>query len=242
MDMGVRTKELFVEDRRDFRVIHNPKTDIEVQSTILEDTVSNTKLYHKMKRVMDVICSLAALIVLSPVFLITIIFIRLEDGGPAIFKQKRNGYRGKVFWMYKFRSMCINAEKLHKTLLTRNEADGPVFKIKCDPRVTKVGKFIRKTSIDELPQLINVLRGEMTIVGPRPIVTYETDLMSDYEKQRMLVKPGLTCYWQCSGRNDVSFHDWIEMDLKYIREASLWVDFKIICKTALMVIRGTGAY
>jgi lipopolysaccharide/colanic/teichoic acid biosynthesis glycosyltransferase len=138
--------------------------------------------------------------------------------------------------------MCKDAEKLHKSLLLQNEADGPVFKIKRDPRVTKVGKFIRKTSIDELPQLLNVLKGEMTIVGPRPIVTYETERMSDYEKQRMLVKPGLTCYWQCSGRNDVSFEEWIEMDLKYIREASLLVDIKIICKTIWMVIRGTGAY
>jgi lipopolysaccharide/colanic/teichoic acid biosynthesis glycosyltransferase len=216
--------------------------DMGVQTKELTKSVSNVKIYFGIKRVMDIICSLAALIILSPVILVTYISIYCEDGGPAIFKQQRNGYRGKVFWMYKFRSMCKDAERLHKTLLSQNEADGPVFKIKCDPRVTKVGKFIRKTSIDELPQLLNVLKGEMSLVGPRPIVTYETDLMSDYEKQRMLIKPGLTCYWQCSGRNDVSFDAWIEMDLKYIQEASLWVDLKIILKTALMVIRGTGAY
>jgi exopolysaccharide biosynthesis polyprenyl glycosylphosphotransferase len=242
MDMRIQTSDSFTEERRDFRVMANLASS-SMEQEVPAKAIGNTKMtYHILKRGFDIVCSLLALIVLSPLFLITAIAIRIEDGGPIIFKQKRNGYQGKVFWMYKFRSMCQDAEKLHSTLLKDNEADGPVFKIKKDPRVTKVGRFIRKTSIDELPQLVNVLRGEMTIVGPRPIVTYETAKMNDYQKQRMQVKPGLTCYWQCSGRNDTSFDEWIDMDLQYIREANFWVDLKIIFKTAWMVLKGTGAY
>lgn len=198
--------------------------------------------YRFVKRVMDIICSLIGLILLSPVFLITAIAIRVEDGGPVIFIQDRNGVYGKVFRMYKFRSMCQDAEKMHQTLLDQNELDGPAFKMKDDPRLTKVGKFLRRTSIDELPQLVNILKGEMSLVGPRPLPTYETDKCNAYQKQRMLVKPGLTCYWQCSGRNNIPFDEWIEMDLKYIKEASMWTDFKILCKTVFSVVSGEGAF
>jgi len=198
--------------------------------------------YQVVKRIMDVVCSVLALIVLLPVFLITALAIWIEDGGPVIYVQERNGINSKVFRMYKFRSMCKDAEKLHKELLNQNELDGPVFKIKKDPRVTKVGRFIRKTSVDELPQLINILKGEMSIVGPRPLATYETEKCNTYEKRRMAVKPGLTCYWQCSGRNELCFEEWIKMDLRYIEEASLWVDIKIILKTVRMVVKGIGAY
>ena len=198
--------------------------------------------YRVVKRIMDVVCSVIALIVLFPVFLITAVAIWIEDGGPVIYAQDRNGLNGKVFRMYKFRSMCRDAEKLHKKLLKRNEADGPVFKMKRDPRVTKVGRVIRRTSIDELPQLINILKGDMSIVGPRPIVTYETERFNEYQKQRMAVKPGLTCYWQCRGRSDVSFDEWIELDLKYIEEESFWVDVKIVLHTVRIVLSGKGAY
>jgi len=198
--------------------------------------------YRVIKRIMDVLCSVLALIVLLPIFLITAIAIWIEDGGPIIYSQDRNGINGKVFRMYKFRSMCRDAEKLHKNLLNRNEIDGPVFKMKCDPRVTKVGRVIRRTSIDELPQLINILKGEMSVVGPRPIVTYETERFNEYQKQRMAVKPGLTCYWQCRGRNDVSFDEWIKLDLKYIQEESFWVDIKIVLQTVRIVLSGKGAY
>lgn len=198
--------------------------------------------YCFVKRTMDIVCSLLGLVLLSPVFLVTALAIRAEDGGPSIFIQNRNGIHGTVFRMYKFRSMCQDAEKIHQTLLEQNELDGPAFKMKEDPRLTKVGKFIRRTSIDELPQLVNILKGEMSLVGPRPLPTYETDKCTAYQKQRMLVKPGLTCYWQCSGRNNIPFDEWIEMDLKYIKEASMWTDFKILGKTVLSVMSGDGAF
>lgn len=198
--------------------------------------------YAFIKRSFDIAASMAALVLLSPVFLGIALAVRLEDGGSAIYRQNRNGLNGKVFCMYKFRSMCMEAERLHQGLLGQNELDGPAFKLKEDPRVTKVGKFLRRTSLDELPQLVNILKGEMSFVGPRPLPTYETEKCSDYQKQRLLVKPGLTCYWQCSGRSSLSFDQWIEMDLKYIREAGVLVDFKILCKTLISVLGGVGAY
>lgn len=198
--------------------------------------------FKLMKRCFDVLGALGGLVILAPVFLIIALAIRIEDGGHAFYRQDRNGLNGKVFHMYKFRSMCVNAEQMHQSLLEKNELDGPAFKLRNDPRVTKVGRFIRRTSLDELPQFINILKGEMSFVGPRPLPTYETEQCNEYQKQRMLVKPGLTCYWQCSGRNNISFDEWIELDLKYIKEASLWVDFKIMCKTVTSVISGDGAY
>lgn len=198
--------------------------------------------YMTMKRLFDVVCSLLGLILLSPIMLITALLIVIEDGGPVLFVQERNGIQGKVFRMYKFRSMCQDADKMHQSLLEKNELDGPAFKIKDDPRLTRVGKFIRKTSIDELPQLVNIIKGEMSIVGPRPLPTYETEQCNDYQKQRLLVKPGLTCYWQCSGRNNISFDEWIEMDLQYIEDASFWIDIKIIFRTIISVLGQKGAY
>lgn len=193
------------------------------------------------KRVFDIVMSLLALVVLSPVFLVTAVAIYLDDKGPVIFLQDRNGINGEVFRMYKFRSMCVNAPEMHKELLKMNDLDGPAFKMQDDPRITNVGRFIRKTSIDELPQLINILKGEMSIVGPRPLPTYETAQCNEYQNQRLQVKPGLTCYWQCSGRNDIPFDEWIELDLKYIEEASFWVDLKIIFMTVAAVVTGKGA-
>jgi lipopolysaccharide/colanic/teichoic acid biosynthesis glycosyltransferase len=138
--------------------------------------------------------------------------------------------------------MYVDAEKRRSELLARNEADGPLFKIADDPRVTKVGRFIRRTSIDELPQLVNILKGEMSIVGPRPLVTYEQNQCTEYQAQRLLVKPGLTCIWQVSGRSDTSFDELIEMDLEYIRNQSLWLDIKLILKTVVVVFTHKGAY
>ena len=198
--------------------------------------------YHICKRIMDVVCSAAARAVLSPIFLAGAVAIKLEDKGPVIFTQNRTGKDGKVFRMYKFRSMYVDAEKRRSELLARNEADGPLFKIADDPRVTKVGRFIRRTSIDELPQLVNILKGEMSIVGPRPLVTYEQNQCTEYQAQRLLVKPGLTCIWQVSGRSDTSFDELIEMDLEYIRNQSLWLDIKLILKTVVVVFTHKGAY
>ena len=198
--------------------------------------------YHICKRIMDVVCSAAALAVLSPIFLAVAVAIKLEDKGPVIFTQNRTGKDGRVFRMYKFRSLYVDAEKRRSELLARNEADGPLFKIADDPRVTKVGRFIRRTSIDELPQLVNILKGEMSIVGPRPLVTYDQNQCTEYQAQRLLVKPGLTCIWQVSGRSDTSFDELIEMDLEYIRNQSLWLDIKLILKTVVVVFTHKGAY
>jgi len=232
--MEVQVKQEVMAEENNFQVI---------EGTGRWNSVGKQKTaYLVLKRIMDVVCSVLALIVLLPVFLITAIAIWIEDGGPVIYVQERNGVNGKVFRMYKFRSMCKDAEKLHKELLKQNELDGPVFKIKKDPRVTKVGRIIRRISVDELPQLINILKGEMSVVGPRPLATYETEKCNAYQKRRMAVKPGLTCYWQCSGRNELSFDEWIKLDIRYIEEANLWIDIKIILKTVRTVVRGKGAY
>ncbi len=200
------------------------------------------KRYDILKRALDIVCSVIALVALSPIFLVTAMAIKLEDRGPVIFSQDRTGKGGRVFRMYKFRSMCVGAEKQRNQLLDRNEADGPLFKIADDPRVTRVGRFIRRTSIDELPQLVNILKGEMSVVGPRPLVTYEQAACSEYQAQRLLVKPGLTCIWQVSGRSDTKFDEFIEMDLEYIRNRSLWLDIKLVFQTVVVVFTHRGAY
>lgn len=187
--------------------------------------------YKFFKRVIDIVCSLSGLLLLSPVLIIVSILIKLESDGPIIFSQDRIGYKGQKFKMYKFRSMVVNAEELKKKLAERNEMSGPMFKMKNDPRVTKVGKFIRKTSIDELPQLINILKGEMSLVGPRPSLPKEVKEFEPWMMEKLEVKPGLTCYWQVSGRNDIDFEDWMKLDIKYVRERSFCLDMKLIFKT-----------
>lgn len=209
---------------------------------IREIAASKSKGYLATKRTFDVVSSALGLVILSPLFLGVAIAIRLEDGGPVIYVQERSGKDNKPFRMYKFRTMCKDAEKLHESLLSQNELDGPAFKMKNDPRITKVGHFLRKTSIDELPQLLNILKGEMSVVGPRPLPTYETAKCTEYQKQRLAVTPGLTCYWQCSGRNDIEFDEWMELDFKYIREQSIGTDLKILLKTVKSVLGGAGAY
>ena len=189
-------------------------------------------LYSVTKRLIDIVGSLCGIILLSPLFLIVAILIKLEDPkGKVFFAQERNGRYPKTFKMYKFRSMVHNAEDLLKDLMDRNEQTGPVFKINDDPRITKVGKFIRKTSIDELPQLFNVLKGDMSLVGPRPPIPHEVDQYNSYQMQRLAVKPGLTCIWQVSGRNNIGFDEWVEMDIEYIKTRNLWLDIKLIFKT-----------
>ena len=189
-------------------------------------------LYSVTKRLIDIVGSLCGIILLSPLFLIVAILIKLEDPkGKVFFAQERNGRYPKTFKMYKFRSMVHNAEELLKDLMDRNEQTGPVFKINDDPRITKVGKFIRKTSIDELPQLFNVLKGDMSLVGPRPAIPREVEQYNSYQMQRLAVKPGLTCIWQVSGRNNIGFDEWVEMDIEYIKTRNLWLDIKLIFKT-----------
>lgn len=208
---------------------------------LITSTDLHKPVYECVKRIFDVVFSVIALVVLSPIFLITAIAVK-SDGGPAIYKQIRVGKNGKHFNMYKFRSMCIDAEKRQEELMKYNEVDGPVFKIKSDPRITGVGRFIRKYSIDELPQLINIIKGDMSIVGPRPPLVREVEQYNDYQMQRLLVTPGLTCYWQAYGRSQLSFDDWIHMDMKYIQKRTIGIDLFLIIKTMFAVIFKRGAY
>ncbi|MBQ8797374.1 MAG: sugar transferase [Oscillospiraceae bacterium] len=199
-------------------------------------------VYEVCKRIFDLVMSIFALIVLSPVFLITAIAIKLEDGGKVFFGQTRLTKNGKEFTMYKFRSMCPDAEAKLASLMDKNEMKGPAFKIEDDPRITKVGKFIRKTSIDELPQLLNIIMGDMSIIGPRPPLPREVVQYTPYQMHRLDVKTGLACYHECMGRSeDKDFDKWVESDLKYIRERSMLTDMKVILLTIKVVLTGEGA-
>ena len=209
-------------------------------SEVIENERSNI-LYEVIKRIIDIVASFIGLILLSPLILIVSILIKLESKGEVIFKQKRVGLNGKEFYMYKFRSMVINAEELKEQLESQNEMSGPMFKIKDDPRITKVGKFIRKTSIDELPQLINVIKGDMSLVGPRPSLPKEVEKFEQWMMERLEVKPGLTCIWQISGRNNIDFEDWMKLDIKYVRERSFKLDMKLILKTVLVLLGDKNA-
>lgn len=217
---------------------------IQVQQRYTQQVLINErKSYLITKRMMDIIGALIGLIALSWLFFLVAILIKLEDRkGPVFFKQVRVGKDGKEFYMYKFRSMVTDAEAKLQELLKYNEVSGAMFKMKNDPRVTKIGKFIRKTSIDELPQLWNVLKGEMSLVGPRPPLPREVAQYTEYDKQRLLVTPGCTGLWQVSGRNDFGFNEMVELDLKYIRERSLLYDIKIIFKTVKVMIHPNSAY
>lgn len=201
----------------------------------------NRLIYNSTKRLMDILLSLLGLIIVSPIMLIVAILIKLESSGPVIFSQKRVGLNGKEFNMLKFRSMVKNAEELKEKLQKQNEMSGPMFKMKEDPRVTKVGRFIRKTSIDELPQLINILKGEMSLVGPRPSLPKEVANFEPWMLERLNVKPGLTCYWQVSGRNNIDFEDWMKLDIKYVKDRTLWLDIKLIFKTFFVLFGDRNA-
>ncbi|MBQ9761958.1 MAG: sugar transferase [Oscillospiraceae bacterium] len=198
--------------------------------------------YWVLRRGQDILFSLVALLILWPIMLIVALVVFIDDPhGSPFFAQQRCGRDGKLFKMYKFRSMYMDAEERLKDLLKDNEMDGPAFKMKDDPRITRVGGFIRKTSLDELPQLWNILKGDMSIVGPRPALPREVEQYDELQKQRMYVTPGLTCYWQIQPkRNEISFDEWMALDLKYIQERSFWVDWKIIFKTIGAVIHKEG--
>lgn len=198
--------------------------------------------YWVLRRAQDIVFSSIALVVLSPVMLLVALAVYIDDPkGSPIFSQIRCGRNGKQFKFYKFRSMCVDAEAKLDQLLQQNEMDGPAFKIKDDPRITRVGKFIRKTSLDELPQLFNILKGDMSIVGPRPPLPREVEQYDAYQRQRLYVTPGLTCYWQIQPhRNDLTFEEWMELDIKYMKERSFLVDWKIIFQTVRAVLFGQG--
>jgi exopolysaccharide biosynthesis polyprenyl glycosylphosphotransferase len=196
-----------------------------------------------LKRLLDIVASGCGLIALSPVFLYTALMIKLEDRGPLFFKQTRIGLRGRTFGMWKFRSMVVNADALKDKLLAQNEMQGGVtFKMKDDPRITRTGKWIRKYSVDELPQLLNVLQGDMSLVGPRPPVPREVAEYTVEDRQRLLAKPGLTCFWQVGGRSEIDFAGQVRLDIAYIRSESVWLDIKLLFKTIPAVLFGKGAY
>lgn len=211
------------------------------EQEIIEIKRKESAVYNISKRTLDIIASTLGLIILSPILLVVAILIKLESKGPAIFSQKRIGLNKKEFEMYKFRSMVQNAEELKEKLAKENEMSGPMFKMKNDPRVTKVGRFIRKTSIDELPQLINVLKGEMSLVGPRPSLPKEVLKFEPWMLKRLSVKPGLTCYWQVSGRNNIDFENWMKLDLQYVNDRSFWLDLKLILKTVTVLFGDKNA-
>ncbi|MFA5329743.1 MAG: sugar transferase [Prolixibacteraceae bacterium] len=193
----------------------------------------------KFKALLDFVISIVVLLLLSPAMIFIASLIKL-DGGPVFFLQKRTGLNGRHFYCYKFRTMIVNAESLQKNLMDKNEQAGPVFKIKNDPRVTKIGRFLRKTSLDELPQFINVLRGDMAIVGPRPPIPSEVKQYKRWQQRRLSMKPGITCIWQVSGRNNIPFDQWMKMDMQYIDTWSLKLDFIILLKTVRVVFTGDG--
>ncbi|WP_396136426.1 sugar transferase [Clostridium sp. SHJSY1] len=197
--------------------------------------------YSFFKRLIDIVFSLFGILLLAPLLIVVIAAIKLESKGNVVFVQKRVGLKGKEFKMYKFRSMVVNAEELKEKLKEQNEMTGPMFKMKKDPRITKVGAFIRKTSIDELPQLFNVLKGEMSLVGPRPSLPDEVKEFEPWMMERFSVKPGLTCYWQVSGRNNIGFQEWMQLDVKYVRDKSIFLDIKLILKTFLLLFGDKNA-
>lgn len=207
-----------------------------------KEQLRTKRRYWILRRGQDIFFSALALLVLWPLMAVIALVIHIDDPhGSPFFSQVRCGRDGKLFKMHKFRSMYSDAEDRLAEILKDNEMDGPAFKIKDDPRITRVGRLIRKTSLDELPQLWNVLKGDMSIVGPRPALPREVELYNEEQKQRMYVTPGLTCYWQIQPRrNEISFDDWMAMDLKYIQERSFLVDWKIIFKTVVAVIRKEG--
>lgn len=207
-----------------------------------QKTIDGRVFYRVFKKMTDRILSAVALVVLSPLFLLISFFIKYEDKGPVFFVQQRIGRNGRSFKMYKFRSMYVDADKKIENLTEQNEVEGPMFKMKDDPRVTAVGRIIRKYSLDELPQLLNVLKGNMALVGPRPPLKREVTEYSDYDKQRLMVTPGCTGLWQVSARNSVGFHEMVELDIEYIQNSGLLYDLGILFRTVWIMIKPNDAY
>ena len=214
---------------------------LKIEFENIKENKAKLSFYEICKRAIDIIGAISGLLLLSPIIVIVACAIKFTSKGPIFFSQKRVGKNGELFDMYKFRSMVVNAEELKEKLAHQNEMSGPMFKMKDDPRVTKVGKFIRKTSLDELPQLWNVLKGDMSLVGPRPSLPKEVAQFEKWMYKRLSVKPGLTCFWQVSGRNNIDFEDWMKLDIKYVDERNIWIDIKLIFKTVLVLFGDKNA-
>lgn len=198
--------------------------------------------YAFWKRVLDLLVASVLLIALSPILLLIALAVRLTSPGPIIYMCRRVGKGGRTFRFVKFRTMYVDADTRLQELMQCNEKDGPIFKMKNDPRITPIGRFLRRTSLDELPQLLNVVRGSMSLVGPRPPLPREVEQYDSFAAHRLAVKPGMTCYWQISGRSNLSFDEWMQLDHKYIDEMSFWTDLKILLKTPQAIFKAEGAY
>ncbi len=230
-------------DLFDLNLAKTTSADLDGTLILTLYTGSDQHLYHMWaKRTIDVVVSALLLILLAPVFLLAALLIKLTSPGPVFFKQKRMGYNKRIFEIYKFRTMVVDAERRQAELEDKNEVPGPVFKMQRDPRVTPVGRWLRRLSIDELPQLINVLKGDMSLVGPRPLPLRDVSRFDqDWVRRRFSVRPGITCSWQVSGRSEIPFDQWMRLDLEYIDNWSLGLDLRILLKTVPAVLRGTGA-
>jgi exopolysaccharide biosynthesis polyprenyl glycosylphosphotransferase len=205
----------------------------------LSATHNEWSLYFK--RLMDILVSGILLIILSPIFLLVAILIKISSGGPVFYGWNVVGFNKKPFRSWKFRTMVVNADEMKEKLMDLNEMKGPVFKIRNDPRITRLGKFLRKFSLDELPQLYSVLKGDMSLVGPRPAGPHELARYESWHRRKLSIRPGITCLWQANGRNQINdFNEWVKLDLHYIDNWSFWLDMKILAKTAWNVLRGTG--
>ena len=198
--------------------------------------------YVVAKRSLDILVASVAIVVLLPVFVVVALAIISTSHGPVLFSQQRCGQGGRAFRLFKFRTMVTDAERIRHELAHLNEMTGPMFKVRLDPRITRVGRLLRKFSVDELPQLFNVLWGDMTLVGPRPSIVAEVDAFTELQRRRLDVKPGLTCLWQVSGRSDLGFDEWVALDLAYIEQRSFWLDLRILLRTVPAVLSGRGAY
>jgi exopolysaccharide biosynthesis polyprenyl glycosylphosphotransferase len=216
--------------------------DLGGKATLVASLDRRDPYLRMLKRAMDLGLAALAVVVLAPVLLLIALAVLVTMGRPVFFAQKRAGLNGRVFFLYKFRTMIPDARKLQAGLMQDNEMDGPVFKVKHDPRITPLGRFLRRTTLDELPQFFNVLRGEMSLVGPRPLANYEARQVPHWARRRYSVQPGLTCYWQVMGRNKLSFEQWMKLDLRYIDEWSPWLDLQLLLRTVPALLFSRGAY
>ena len=201
---------------------------------------NRSPIYLASKRMLDILGASVLLVLLSSVLIVTFLVLLITTKGRPLFAQQRVGFCGRRFWMFKFLTMRLDAEAVQQQVA--NEQAGPIFKNRHDPRITRIGRILRKLSIDEMPQLINVLRGEMSLVGPRPPIAKEVAQYEPWQRQRLSVKPGLTCLWQVSGRSDIGFEQWMRMDLWYVAHQTLWTDFMLLVRTPMTVLTGRGAY
>lgn len=227
-------------------VIYDLNGDTAYAGQFINETIigiESRPVYRFFKRAADIVFSAGVLVLFSWLFLIIAALIKIDDPkGPVFFSQTRVGKNGKPFKMYKFRSMCVDAEDRLEELLSMNEKTGPVFKIARDPRITRVGYWLRKLSLDELPQFWNVIKGDISVVGPRPALPKEVETYNDYQRQRLLVRPGITCYWQTRrNRDSVTFDEWVDLDLLYIKQCGLWADFKLVIQTIGVVLTAQGS-